>query len=154
LNQFLLIARQMEIGRVERLAFIIVVRADDDDGDIRLRGQSRRRVEVGGRPRAGARAALGKCHGDVIARRLLDAVEDADPVERGDIRAPPSAKLRVGGVRADHGDGLNGCPVERQKMPLVLEQRDSLLRGLERQCPMRGSVDLRLAGRVRRRRAV
>ncbi len=131
LNQFVLIARQVQVRRVQIFAFNGVVQPDHDNGDIgfaRQRGGIGNGSSAGGR---GARAAFGKGDGDLVAHFLFDAVQNADRVKRLHIGAPSPAQRIDGGIGANDGDGLDFRPVQRQHIARVFEQGDPFLRHLQ-----------------------
>ena len=83
-------------------------------------------------------AAFAVEHVHAVADLGLDAVEHGDVVLG---HAAVAAEQAAVGVRADDGDGLELRRVERREVAVVLEQRDRLARGLQRQLAMRVAAD-------------
>ena len=85
------------------------------------------------RPADGDLAAFAVEHLGVLADLRADALEHRNFVLR---HAAVAAQQAAVGVGSNHGDGLDGVRVERGDLVLVLEQRDGLARGLQRQFAM------------------
>jgi hypothetical protein len=85
-------------------------------------------------PPSGDLAAFGVKHFDAVADLGPDAFQHGDVVFR---HAAVTAEQRAMRVRPDDRDGLQLRRIERGKVVFVLQQRDGLAGGLERQLAMR-----------------
>ena len=147
---------QIHGGDVESFAFVLVVTADHDDGDVGVRCRVNCLLEVSG-------AGLGRVVGGVFAVHadaervsdgaaaagfLLDSVERGDGVFGPDERTAAAAGAGHGCIGSDDGDGVDLGGVERKQVAFVLQEHDAFGRVLA------GRWRAARAYRLRRRRGV
>ena len=109
------------------------------------RGQVLQRVRRDRRlgPEVDRGHTLGIVHGDPVTGPRPDGRQRADRVERGHVRAALPAGHRGTGAGPDHRQRVGPPRVEREHVPVVLQQNGALLLDLTRDGTVRPRVDRR-----------